>query len=86
MGEVFITDHSARPKKLHTNSETEDMDFFTYEQKLREFHSDAPEKAYNTDTTEWQHPWITQLTALHKSTRNADGMGAYIILFSFLRP
>lgn len=41
MKDVYVTDHSPNPKKLHTNSEEEDLDFFNYEQKLREFHSDS---------------------------------------------
>lgn len=77
IGEVYVTDHSPRPRKLHTNSQGEDMDFYNYEQKLREFHSDAPEKAYSGDVSEWQHPWIAQLSALHKGTRNPDGMIIY---------
>lgn len=42
MEDVFVTDRTPNPKKLHTNNSEEDVDFFNYEQKLKEFHSGSP--------------------------------------------
>ena len=45
MGEIHITDHEPRNKKLHTNNLTEDFDFYNYEKKLQEYNSDMDDKA-----------------------------------------
>lgn len=66
---VNITDHKPSSKRLHTNSESEDQDFFNYEQKLREFHKNSP-KLVARERTEWEHPFIK---AQPKSQRAEDG-------------
>ena len=56
--DIFVTDHSPNPKRLHTNSLKEDIDFFNYEQKLREFHADSAEKVLLDSQQEWKHPMV----------------------------
>jgi hypothetical protein len=50
-----VTDHAPNPKKLHTNSEEEDLDFFNYEQKLKEFHADSQKMQYG-EKKAFKHP------------------------------
>ena len=57
MKDVFVTDHSPRPKRLHTNNSDEDLDFFNYDQKLKEFHSDSP-TVLNASSEKFVHPII----------------------------
>jgi hypothetical protein len=59
---TFVTDHSPRPKRLHTNNEQEDLDFFNYEQKLKQFHAGSAQKVLTNDEKDWEHP----MRKLHK--------------------
>jgi hypothetical protein len=56
--DIFVTDHSPNPKKLHTNSLEEDIDFFNYEQKLKEFHTNSPTQAMADGEKMWKHPMV----------------------------
>jgi len=56
-----VTDHSAKPKRLHTNSPSEDTEFYNYEQKLKEFHADSPEKTLDEKSGEFTHPAVKLL-------------------------
>ena len=53
---VFVTDHSPKPKRLHTNSEAEDEDFYAYEQKLKDFHTSSPHALLKKDQEDFEHP------------------------------
>lgn len=56
--DIFVTDHSPNPKRLHTNNIKEDIDFFNYEQKLKEFHADSAEQVLLESHQEWKHPMV----------------------------
>lgn len=73
MEEVHVTDRTPRPKRLHTNNEEEDRDFYNYEQKLKEFHSDTTTKATHRQLRIDEHPFDRLGKPLANAVRNEDG-------------
>ena len=67
-----MTDHSPNPRKLHTNSEEEDLDFFNYEQKVKEFHAETP-KVMHTEKKEFVHPAYASLMKAAVPVMYRDG-------------
>lgn len=56
MKDVYITDHSPNPKRLHTNSVEEDADFFNYDQKVKEFHASSATSLKERSDNDFTHP------------------------------
>lgn len=46
---------------MHTNSPSEDSEFYNYEQKLRQFHTESPQKALDGKNQEFTHPAVELL-------------------------
>jgi hypothetical protein len=44
MGDIYVTDHTHRPRQVLTNSEDEDMDYFNYRKSLEAYNSDVKAK------------------------------------------